>query len=64
MSHNQNPVLKWSTQNHVNSEGGYPQLWLGLSLANLHLPKSVLIVALMISGVPTSGIRLRLESEY
>ena len=39
LSHNQNPVLKWSTQNHVkNSEGGRSYFWLGLSLANLHLP--------------------------
>ena len=29
LSHNQNPVLKWSTQNHVrNQAGGYPQLFM------------------------------------
>ena len=35
----QNPVLKWSTQNHVkNLEGGRSYFWLGSSLTNLHLP--------------------------
>ena len=30
MSHNENPVLKWSTQNHVkNCRGGRTHLWLG-----------------------------------
>ena len=39
MSHNQHPVLKWSTQNHVKDlEGGRHLFWLGLSLTNLHLP--------------------------
>ena len=39
LSHNQNTVLKWSTQNHVkNEEGGRSYLWLGLSLTNFHLP--------------------------
>ena len=38
-SHNQNPVLKWSTQNHVKDlAGGRSYLWCGLSLTNLHLP--------------------------
>ena len=46
LSHNQNPVLKWSTQNNVkNEEGGRRgYLCLGLSLTNLHL-RGVLIVA-------------------
>ena len=35
LSHNQNPVLKWSTQNHVKNSEGY--FWLGLPLTNLHL---------------------------
>ena len=50
MSHNQSPVLKWSTQNHVkNQEGGRSYLWLGLSPTNLHQPSStqVVIVALV-----------------
>ena len=35
----QNPVVKWSTQNHVkNSDGGGNYFWLGLPLTNLHLP--------------------------
>ena len=39
LSHNQNPVLKWLTQNHVRiCKGGRNYLWLGLSLTNLHLP--------------------------
>ena len=39
VSHNQNQVVKWSTQNHAkNSEGGRNYFWLGLPLANLHLP--------------------------
>ena len=33
VSHNQNLVLKWSTQNVENQEGGYPQLF--MSLTNL-----------------------------
>ena len=38
-SHNQNPVLKWSTQNHVKrKEGGRNYFGLGLPLTNLHLP--------------------------
>ena len=47
MRHNQNPVLKRSTQNHEKNEGGILQncFWLGLPLTNLHLPESVLIVA-------------------
>ena len=29
VSHNQNPVLRWLTQNHVkHSEGGFPQLFM------------------------------------
>ena len=29
LSHNQSPVLQWSTQNHVkNQEAGYPQPFL------------------------------------
>ena len=40
MSRNQNLVLKWSTQNHVQDlEGGRSYLWLGLALTNLHLPR-------------------------
>ena len=35
LSHNQTPVLKWVTQNHVRKyEGGHNYLRLGLSLAN------------------------------
>ena len=47
LSHNQNRVLKWSTQKHVKkSEGGDPQLFLvGIVPYYLHLPESVLIVA-------------------
>ena len=40
VSHNQNPVFKWSTQNHASriKKGGFPQPFLarGLSLTNLH----------------------------
>ena len=39
MNHIQNPVLQWSTQNHVKKiEGGRSYLRLRLSLTNLHLP--------------------------
>ena len=41
VSHNQNPVLEWSTQNNVKTqEGGHfhNYFWLGLPLTNLHLP--------------------------
>ena len=39
LSHDENLVFKWSTQKHVKiKEGGRSYLWLGLSLANLHLP--------------------------
>ena len=39
LSHNQNPVLKWLTQNHVRKhKGGRNYFLLGLSLTNLHLP--------------------------
>ena len=39
LSHNQNPVLKWLTQNHASGKykGGRSCFWLGLSLANFHL---------------------------
>ena len=48
-SHGQNPVVKWSTQNHAkNWEGGDPQLLMARGLSrNLHLPKSVLSKWLM-----------------
>ena len=37
VSHNQNLVSKWSTQNHVKkSEGGRAYFWLGPPLTNLH----------------------------
>ena len=40
MSHNQNPVLKRLTQNHVKKQEGGRYLWLGLPLTRLHLPSS------------------------
>ena len=45
-----NSVLKWSTQNHasrIKKVDTRSCVWLGLSLTNLHLPESVLIVAHM-----------------
>ena len=45
MSHNQNLVLKWSTQNHasrIKKAEFRNYFWLGLPLTNLHLPESVL----------------------
>ena len=53
VSHNQNLVHKWCTQNHVkNKEGGSPQLFVarGSSLTHLHLPESVLIMAHVSKG--------------
>ena len=45
-SHNQNPVLKWSTQNHVKSlEGGYPQLFMVGIVPHQPSSTRVLIVA-------------------
>ena len=39
MSHNQNPVLNWSTQGHVkNLEGGRSYFWLGSSLTSFICP--------------------------
>ena len=41
VSHNQNPVLQWSTQNHaarINKADIRNYFWLGLPLTNLHLP--------------------------
>ena len=57
MSHNQNPVLKWSTQNHasrIKQADIRSYLRLGLSLTNLH-PR-VLTVAQM--GMATRGTQV------
>ena len=37
----QNPVLKWSTQNHVRIQKAdiHSYLWVGISLTTLHLPR-------------------------
>ena len=46
MSHNQDPVLRWYTQNHasrIKKADIRSYFWLGSSLTNLHLPESVLI---------------------
>ena len=53
MSHNRNPVLRWSTQNHasrIKKADIRNYFWLGASLANLHLPESVLSTWLTWTG--------------
>ena len=58
LSHNQDLVLKWSTQSHVeNQEGGYPQLLLAGAATNLHLPPGFEHVAhLKFRSAPASAM--------
>ena len=55
LSHNQNPVLTWSSQTVKNEEGGYPQLFLAGTAPYLPLSTRVLILAQLPPAAPLEG---------
>ena len=59
VSHNQSPVLKWSTQNHasrIKKADIRSYLWLGLSLTNLHLPGVSIVAHVRSPAVVVAGL--------